>query len=392
MSKAYIVSAVRTPMGSFGGSLSSLSATQLGSHAVKKAISTAGIDPTLIEEVILGNVVSANLGQAPARQAALGAGLGQNVPCTTVNKVCSSGMKSIMFAAQAIELGQADVIVAGGFESMSNIPYYVPKARFGYKFGGAALVDGLESDGLRDAYDKVAMGVSADQTAAECNITREMQDEYAINSYKKAAKATESGRFRHEIAPISIPQRRGDDLVIDTDEEFTKVKFDKIPSLRAVFSKDGTVTAANASTINDGASALIVVSERFLKQHNLTPLARIASYADAAREPMRFPLAPALAAPKALERAGIKAKDVSASEVNEAFSMVPLSFTQHVEVDPATMNINGGAVSLGHPLGMSGARIVGSLAHELKLSGGKHGLAAICNGGGGASALVLESV
>ncbi len=392
MSKAYIVSAVRTPIGSFGGSLSSLSATQLGSHAVKVAISTAGIDPKLIEEVYLGNVVSANLGQAPARQAALGAGLSLDVPCTTVNKVCASGMKSIMLAAQTIELGHADVVVAGGFESMSNIPYYVPKARFGYKFGGSALVDGLENDGLKDAYDQVAMGVSADQTAAECSISREMQDEYAINSYKKAAKASESGRFRHEIAPISIPQRRGDDLVIDTDEEFTKVKFEKIPSLRPVFSKDGTVTAANASTINDGASALIVVSEKFLKQHKLTPLARIAGYADAAREPMRFPLAPTLAAPKALKRAGIKAGDVSASEVNEAFAMVPLSFTQQVEVDPATMNINGGAVSLGHPLGMSGARIVGSLAHELKLSGGKHGLAAICNGGGGASALVLEKV
>jgi acetyl-CoA C-acetyltransferase len=392
MSKAYIVSAVRTPIGSFGGSLSSLSATQLGSHAVKVAISTAGIDPKLIEEVYLGNVVSANLGQAPARQAALGAGLSLDVPCTTVNKVCASGMKSIMLAAQTIELGHADVVVAGGFESMSNIPYYVPKARFGYKFGGSALVDGLENDGLKDAYDQVAMGVSADQTAAECSISREMQDEYAINSYKKAAKATESGRFRHEIAPISIPQRRGDDLVIDTDEEFTKVKFEKIPSLRPVFTKDGTVTAANASTINDGASALIVVSEKFLKQHKLTPLARIAGYADAAREPMRFPLAPTLAAPKALKRAGIKAGDVSASEVNEAFAMVPLSFTQEVEVDPATMNINGGAVSLGHPLGMSGARIVGSLAHELKLSGGKHGLAAICNGGGGASALVLEKV
>ena len=390
MSKAYIVSAVRTPIGSFGGSLSSLSATQLGAHAVKKAISTAGIDPKLIEEVFLGNVVSANLGQAPARQAAIGAGLSLDVPCTTVNKVCASGMKSIMLAAQTIELGQADVIVAGGFESMSNIPYYVPKARFGYKYGGAALVDGLENDGLKDAYDQVAMGVSADQTAAECNISREMQDEYAINSYKKAAKATESGRFRHEIAPISIPQRRGDDLVIDTDEEFTKVKFEKIPSLRPVFTKDGTVTAANASTINDGASALIVVSEKFLLKHNLTPLARIAGYADAAREPMRFPLAPTLAAPIALKRAGVKAKDVSASEVNEAFAMVPLSFTQQVEVDPETMNINGGAVSLGHPLGMSGARIVGSLAHELKLSGGKHGLAAICNGGGGASALVLE--
>ncbi len=392
MSKAYIVSAVRTPIGSFGGSLSSLSATQLGSHAVKVAISTAGIDPKQIEEVYLGNVVSANLGQAPARQAALGAGLSLDVPCTTVNKVCASGMKSIMLAAQTIELGHADVVVAGGFESMSNIPYYVPKARFGYKFGGSALVDGLENDGLKDAYDQVAMGVSADQTAAECSISREMQDEYAINSYKKAAKATESGRFRHEIAPISIPQRRGDDLVIDTDEEFTKVKFEKIPSLRPVFTKDGTVTAANASTINDGASALIVVSEKFLKQHKLTPLARIAGYADAAREPMRFPLAPTLAAPKALKRAGIKAGDVSASEVNEAFAMVPLSFTQQVEVDPATMNINGGAVSLGHPLGMSGARIVGSLAHELKLSGGKHGLAAICNGGGGASALVLEKV
>ncbi len=392
MKSVYIACATRTPMGSFGGALANFSAVQLGSHAVKAAVKQAGLEPTDIDEVILGNVVSANLGQAPARQAAVGAGLGHHLPCTTVNKVCSSGMKAIMFAAQAIQLGQANVIVAGGFESMSNVPYYVPKARFGYKFGGGQLIDGLQHDGLSDAYEKVAMGVSADQTAAELEITREQQDEYAVNSYQRASERTESGRFAKEITPISIPQRRGDAIVMDKDEEFTKVKFEKIPSLRAVFSKEGTVTAANASTINDGASALLVVSEEALKKYSLTPLARIAGYADAAREPMRFPLAPALAAPKAAERAGCKLNDIDVLEVNEAFAMVPLAFAKTLDIDPTKMNINGGAVSLGHPLGMSGARIVGTLAHELQLSDKRRGLAAICNGGGGASALVLEKV
>ena len=392
MKPAYIVNAVRTPMGSFGGSLSSLSAVQLGAHAIKALLSRTGLDASEVEEVFMGNVVSANLGQAPARQAAIGAGLGHQVPCTTVNKVCSSGMKSIAFAAQAIELGQADVIVAGGFESMSNIPYYVPKARFGYKFGGGQLIDGLQRDGLSDAYDEVAMGVSADQTAAELGITREEQDDYAVKSYKSASAKTESGRFAEEIAPIDVPQRRGDAITVAHDEEFSKVKFEKIAKLRGAFSKDGTVTAANASTINDGGSALLVVSEAALKRYGLTPIARVAGYADAAREPMRFPLAPTLAAPKALERAGCSMQDMDLLEVNEAFAMVPIAFSRQLDVDPNRINVNGGAVSLGHPLGMSGARIVGTLMHELRLSGKKHGLAAICNGGGGASALVLESV
>lgn len=392
MKAVYIASAVRTPMGSFGGILSGFSATQLGSHAVKAAIEKTGIPFSDIDEVYLGNVVSANLGQAPARQAAIGAGIGYNVPCTTVNKVCSSGMKAIMFAAQNIQLGQADVVIAGGFESMSNIPFYVPNARFGYKFGGGEFVDGLQRDGLSDAYEKVAMGISADQTAAELGITREEQDEYAINSYKFAAQSTNSGRFEKEIAAISIPQRKGDALVVDKDEEFTKVMFEKIPGLRPVFTKDGTVTAANASTINDGASALVIVSEEALKKYGLTPIARIAGYGDAAREPMRFPLAPTLAAPIALKRAGCSMNDMQVLEVNEAFSVVPIAFARELNVDPSLININGGAVSLGHPLGMSGARIVGTLAHELSLTSKKHGLAAICNGGGGASAMVLEKV
>ena len=392
MNAAYIVSARRTPMGSFGGALSSVSATDLGAHAVRAALEAAGVPVEAVDEVFLGNTVSANLGQAPARQAALAAGIADSVPCTTVNKVCSSGMKAVMFAAQAVQLGHADVVVAGGFESMSNIPYYVPKARFGYKFGGGEFVDGLERDGLQDAYDRVAMGVSADQTAAELGITREDQDAYAVESYRRAAAKTDAGRFAAEIAPVSIPQRRGGDLVVERDEEYAKVKFEKIPTLRPVFSKEGTVTAANASTINDGASGLVVASERALQEYGLTPLARIAGYGDAAREPMRFPLAPNLAAPVALRRAGRSMGEVNVLEVNEAFAMVPLAFARGLDVDPAKINVNGGAVSLGHPLGMSGARIVGTLAHELKLGGHRCGLAAICNGGGGASALVLESV
>ncbi len=392
MPSAYLVAPRRTPIGSFGGQLASLSAVDLGIHSVKAVLAAAGLDAAHVEEVILGNVVSANVGQAPARQVALGAGLPHTVPCTTINKVCASGMKSIALAAQAIELGHADVIVAGGFESMSNIPYYVPNARFGYKFGGGSLVDGLERDGLQDAYDKVAMGVSADQTAAECGIGREAQDAYAAESYRRSATATDSGRLGHEIAPLSLPQRRGDALVIDRDEEFTKVMFDKIPNLRPVFTKDGTVTAANASTINDGAAAVLVVSETALKEYGLTPVARIAGYADAAREPMRFPLAPNLAAPLALKRAGKAMSDMGVFEVNEAFAVVPLAFAQAFDLDPALVNPNGGAVSLGHPLGMSGARIVNSVAHGFGFGESRYGLAAICNGGGGASAMVLERV
>ena len=392
MPTAYLVAPRRTPIGSFGGMFAGLSATQLGTSAVEGCLSAAGLPADAVEEVYLGNVVSANLGQAPARQVALGAGLGHGTPCTTVNKVCASGMKAIALAAQSIQLGHADVIVAGGFESMSQIPYYVPKARFGYKFGGGAFVDGLQRDGLQDAYDEVAMGVSADETAAECGLSREAQDEYAAASYRRAAAATDEGRLRAEITPVSIPQRRGEPQVVERDEEYTKVVFEKLPKLRPVFTKDGTVTAANASTINDGAAAVLVVSEAALKRYGLTPIARVAGFADAAREPMRFPLAPNLAAPRALERAGKRMADMKVHEVNEAFAVVPLAYRQAFDLDPDTVNPNGGAVSLGHPLGMSGARIVGALAHELYRGSAGYGIASICNGGGGASAMVLERV
>jgi acetyl-CoA C-acetyltransferase len=392
MQKVYIVAAQRTPMGSFGGALAAVSATELGATAIKGALSQAGIDVTLIDEVFMGNVCSANLGQAPARQAALGAGIGQNVPCTTVNKVCSSGMKSVMFAAQSIMLGHTDIAVAGGMESMSNIPYYVPKARWGYKYGNAQLVDGLTRDGLTDAYDERAMGVCADETAAECGISREAQDQFAIQSYRRAAAATEAGRFAAEITPVAIPQRKGDPVLVKEDEEFKRVKFDKIPSLRPAFTKDGTVTAANASTINDGAAALILASEAAVKKHGLKPLARIVSFADAAREPARFTMAPVLAAPKALERAGLQMSDIDYLEVNEAFAVVPMAFAQELNVAEDRLNVNGGGVSLGHPLGASGARILVTLTHVLQQNDAKTGLATLCNGGGGASAVIIERV
>ena len=391
MSQAYLVAPRRTPIGSLGGRLASLTAVELGVHAAQAAVAASGIDPAVVEEAILGNVVSAYLGQAPARQVALGAGLAQTTPCSTVNKVCASGMKAIALAAQAIELGHADVILAGGFESMSRIPYYVPNARFGYKFGGGDFVDGLQHDGLRDAYDAVAMGVSADATAAEVGLSREEQDAYARTSYERAAAASADGRLAAEIAALPIPQRRGEPVLMTEDEEYTRVNFEKMPKLRPVFSKDGTVTAANASTINDGAAAVLVVSEAALERHGLTPIARIVSYADAAREPMRFPLAPNLAAPRALKRAGKSMSEMRLHEVNEAFAVVPLAYQRAFEVDPAFVNANGGAVSLGHPLGMSGARIVGALAHQLASTPGACGIASICNGGGGASAMVLEA-
>ena len=390
MPTAYLVAPRRTPIGSLGGALASLTAVELGRHASLATLETSGIDPAAVAEVYLGNVVSANLGQAPARQVALGVGLPASVPCTTVNKVCASGMKAIALAAQAVQLGHAEVVLAGGFESMSRVPYYVPDARFGYRFGGGTLVDGLQRDGLQDAYDHVAMGVSADQTAAECGISREAQDEYAAESYRRAAAATDAGRLAREIAAVQVPQRRGDAKVVDRDEEYAKVVFEKLPRLRPAFSADGTVTAANASTINDGAAAVLVVGEDALHRHGLTPLARIAGYADAAREPMRFPLAPNLAAPRALERAGVQMAEVGVHEVNEAFAVVPLAYRQAFDLDPATVNPNGGAVSLGHPLGMSGARIVNALAFELASGGARYGLASICNGGGGASAMLLE--
>ncbi|MFT6337453.1 MAG: acetyl-CoA C-acetyltransferase [Halioglobus sp.] len=392
MKKVYIVSAVRTPMGSFGGSLSSLTAPQLGSIAIKGALEKAKVDSKNIDEVYFGNVCQANVGQAPARQAALGAGIGNNVPCTTVNKVCSSGMKSVMFAAQSVMLGHAEILVAGGMESMSNIPYYMPKARWGYKFGGGELVDGLQKDGLVDAYNHLAMGTSADATAVKYDITREQQDEFAIQSYTRSAAATEAGRFKDEIIPVNVPQRRGDDLIIAEDEEYKKVRFDKIPSLRAAFSKDGTATAANSSTINDGASAIIVASEDAVQKFGLTPIAEILSFADAAHEPEWFTTAPTLAAPKALKRAGLTKDDVDFFEVNEAFSVVTLAFNKELGISEDKVNVNGGAVSLGHPLGASGARILTTLNHVLHQNDGEIGCATLCNGGGGASAIVIKKV
>lgn len=392
MNKAYIVSAVRTPMGSFGGALSKFSATQLGAIAIKGALEKAGVDADKVDEVFMGNVVQSNLGQAPAKQAALGAGVPNTVPCTTVNKVCSSGMKSIMFAAQSIMLGQADVIVAGGMESMSNIPFYVPNARWGYKFGQGALVDGLQKDGLNNAYDGQAMGVFADATAAKYEISREEQDNFAIQSYKRSAEATASGKFTEEIIPVEIPQRKGDPIIMTEDEEFKKVKFEKIPALRAAFTKEGTVTAANASTINDGAAALIIASEEAIKKYDLTPLAEILSFADAAHEPEWFTTAPTKAAPRALERAGISKEDVDFFEVNEAFSVVTMAFNKELGIDMAKVNVHGGAVSLGHPLGASGARIVTTLNGVLQQNNGSIGCATLCNGGGGASAIVIKRV
>lgn len=392
MSDVFIVSAVRTPVGSFGGVLSSFSATDLGAKAIKGALEKAGVKASQVEEVFMGNVCSANLGQAPARQAALGAGIGQNVPCTTINKVCSSGLKSVMFAAQSIMLGHGEILVAGGMESMSNVPYYIPKARWGYKYGHSELIDGLARDGLMDAYDHVAMGICADNTATKYGISRETQDAFAIESYKRSAKATETGHFTEEIIPVEVPQRKGDPLQVREDEEFKKVIFDKIPKLRPAFTKEGSVTAGNASTINDGASALVLASEAQVKANNLKPIARIVSFADAAQEPMWFTTAPTLAAPKALKKAGLQWKDIDFVEVNEAFSVVTLAFNQLMELDAERVNVHGGAVSLGHPLGASGARILTTLNHVLTQHDGKYGLAAICNGGGGASAMVIERV
>lgn len=388
----YICSAVRTPIGSFGGIFASLSATTLGTAAIKGALEKAGVKPELVDEVLMGNVVSANLGQAPARQAALGAGIPNSVPCTTVNKVCSSGMKTVMFGAQSIMLGHNDIVVAGGMESMSNIPYYVPDARWGAKYGDRKLIDGLSKDGLTDAYDQKAMGTCADATAVKYNFSREEQDAYAINSYQRSAAATEDGTFANEIIPVTVPQRRGDDLVITEDEEYKKVKFEKIPNLRPAFSKDGTVTAANASTINDGAAALVLVSEAKMKELGLTAIGRIVAFADAAQAPEWFTTAPTLAAPKALKRADLEWSDIDFMEVNEAFSVVPMAFAKELNLDGGNMNVLGGGVSLGHPLGTSGARIIVTLLNVLHTKGGKYGLATLCNGGGGASAVVVEAL
>lgn len=392
MNEVYIISAVRTPMGSFGGVLSSIAAPKLGATAIKGALAAANVDAANVDEVFMGNVCSANLGQAPARQAAIFAGIGNNVPCTTINKVCSSGMKSVMFAAQSIMLGHGDIIVAGGMENMSDIPYYLPKARWGHKFGGGEIVDGLQKDGLVDVYNQFAMGVCADNTATKYGFSREEQDAYAIQSYERAANATSSGAFANEIVGVEVPQRKGDPKIITEDEEYKKVKFEKIPALRPVFSKDGTVTAANASTINDGASALILASEAAVKKYGLKPIAKIRGFADAAQEPEWFTTAPTLATPIALERAGLTIGDIDYFEVNEAFAVVPMAYNKVLGLTEDKVNVHGGAVSLGHPLGASGARILTTLNGVLNAKGGSLGLAAICNGGGGASALIIEKV
>jgi len=392
MKEVFIVSAIRTPIGSFGGMFKGLSATQLGAAAVKGAVEKAGIAPDQVDEVFLGNVVSAALGQAPARQAAIFAGLPDSIPATTINKVCSSGMKSVMFGAQSIMCGNADIIVAGGFESMTNIPYYMPKGRYGHRYGHGQLLDGLVIDGLTDVYNQCAMGVCADATAEKYEITREEQDAYAIESYTRTANTTKAGLFKNEIVPVSVPQRKKDPILVDEDEEFKNVRFDKIPNLRAVFTKGGTVTAANASTINDGGAALILASGEKVKELGLKPIAKIRSFADAAQEPKWFTTAPTLAAPKALKLAGMTKSDINFFEVNEAFSVVTMAFSKVLELDPAVVNVFGGAVSLGHPLGASGARILTTLLNVLQHNDAEAGLAAICNGGGGASAMVVERV
>ncbi|WP_276975923.1 acetyl-CoA C-acyltransferase [Flavobacterium filum] len=387
--KVVIVSAVRTPMGSFMGGLSTVTAPQLGATAIKGALSKINLDPSLVDEVLMGNVVQAGVGQAPARQAALYAGLSNAVPCTTVNKVCASGMKAFMQGAQSIKCGDNSIVVVGGMENMSLIPHYV-HLRNGYKFGPASMLDGLQKDGLTDAYDNNAMGVSADLCAKEYSISREEQDAFAIQSYQRSAKAWEEGKFDNEIVPVEVPQRRGEPVIVAKDEEFTNVKLDKIPSLNAVFTKDGTVTAANASTINDGAAALVLMSEEKANELGLKPLAYVTSYADAAQEPKWFTTAPAKALPIALDKAGLSLDQIDYFEFNEAFSVVGLANAKILGLSSDKINVNGGAVSLGHPLGCSGARILVTLINVLHQNNAKFGAAAICNGGGGASAVVIE--
>jgi len=389
--RVVIVSAVRTPIGSFMGGLSTVAAPRLGAVAIKGALDKINLDPNLVDEVYMGNVVQAGVGQAPARQAAIFAGLPNTVACTTINKVCASGMKAVMLGAQAIQCGDAEIVVAGGMENMSLIPHYI-HLRNGYKFGPASMVDGMQKDGLVDAYDNSAMGVCADLCAAEYNFTREDQDNYAIQSYERSANAWNSGKFDNEIVPVAVPQRKGDPIIVAKDEEFTNVKLDKIPSLNPVFTKDGTVTAANASTINDGAAAIILMSEEKAIALGLKPLAYIKGYADVAQEPKWFTTSPAKALPKALEKAGIAISDVDYFEFNEAFAVVGLANSRILGLDDSNVNVNGGAVSLGHPLGCSGVRIIVTLINVLEQNNGTIGAAAICNGGGGASAIVIERI
>ncbi len=392
MSKeVYIVSAARTPIGSFLGGLSSVSATKLGATAIKGALEKSGLNPDDIDEVFMGNVLQANLGQAPARQAAIFAGLSENVPCTTVNKVCASGMKAISLGAQTIKAGDNDIVVVGGMENMSSVPHYY-NARKAVKLGDVNLIDGMVKDGLTDVYGKVHMGVCAETCAREKEFSREEQDNFAIESYQRSAEAWKAGKFKDEVVPVEVPQRRGDAIIVDEDEEYKNVKLEKIPALRPVFDKEGTVTAANASTLNDGASALIIASKEAVEKHGLTPIAKIVGYGDAAQDPEWFTTAPSKAIPVALKRANLSISDIDYWELNQAFSVVGLANIKELGLDPAKVDVNGGAVSLGHPLGNSGSRIIVTLINVLKQNGGKYGAAGICNGGGGASAMIIENI
>jgi acetyl-CoA C-acetyltransferase len=392
MKEVYIISAVRTPMGSFGGSLKQFSATQLGAVAIKGAIAKAGVAAEQVNDVLMGSVLQANLGQAPARQAAKFAGLPNEVNCTTINKVCASGMKAIAQAAQSIMLGDADIVVAGGMESMSNVPFYTDAMRWGNKYGNVSFIDGLAKDGLTDVYDGKAMGNAAELCASTCNVSREEQDAFAIESYKRSQAAINGGKFDNEIVPVEIPQRKGDPILFAKDEEPFNVKFDKIPELKGAFVKDGTVTAANASTMNDGAAALVLMSAAKANELGLQPIAKIIGYADAEQAPEWFTTTPAIAVPKAVAKAGLTMGDISYWELNEAFSVVGIENSKRLKLDPSKVNVNGGAVSLGHPLGCSGARIIVTLINVLKQNNAKYGAAGICNGGGGASAMVIENV
>jgi len=390
MKEVYIVSAVRTPMGSFGGALKDISATRLGAVAIKAAVERAGIKPEDVQEVLMGSVLQANLGQAPARQAAKFAGLPDSVQCTTVNKVCASGMKAIMQGAQSILLGDADVVVAGGMENMSQVPFYSENMRWGNKYGNVSFTDGLAKDGLTDVYHNYAMGNAAELCATECHISREDQDAFAVESYKRSQASVNGGKFENEIAPVAIPQRKGEPVMFAKDEEPFNVKFDKIPELRPAFVKDGTVTAANASTMNDGAAAVVLMSKEKADALGIKPIAKIKGYADAEQAPEWFTTTPSLAVPKAVAKAGLKMEDIAYYELNEAFSVVGIANTQKMNLDPAKVNVNGGAVSLGHPLGCSGARIIVTLINVLQQNNAQYGAAGICNGGGGASAVVIE--
>jgi len=392
MKEVVIVSAVRTPMGSFGGSLKEFTATKLGAIAIRGALEKAGLKPEQVQDVLMGCVIQSNLGQAPARQAAKFAGLPNEVNCTTINKVCASGMKAIMLAAQSIALGDADIVVAGGMESMSNVPFYADSMRWGNKYGNAQLIDGLAKDGLTDVYDGKAMGNAAELCAATCGISRADQDAFAIESYKRSQAAWNEGKFADEIVPVEIPQRKGEPVLFAKDEEPFNVKFDKIPELKPAFQKDGTVTAANASTMNDGAAALVLMSREKASELGIKPLAIIRGYADAEQAPEWFTTTPAIAVPKAIAKAGLKMTDIDYWELNEAFAVVGIENSKRLKLDPAKVNIHGGAVSLGHPLGCSGARIIVTLINILKQHKAKYGAAGICNGGGGASAMVIESV